>query len=90
MLKAYDKVHWDFLENLLRKMGFADHFVRIIMQCVITVSYSIIINGQPTTSFKPYGGLRQGDPLSPYLFILITNALFYALDKSLNDKLISS
>ncbi|XP_019168926.1 PREDICTED: uncharacterized protein LOC109164834 [Ipomoea nil] len=89
MAKAYDKMEWGFLEQILLRMGFDGRWIDIILRCVTTVRYKVSLNGCLTNHILPTRGLRQGDPLSPYLFILCAEGLGYLLSKAVLSRRIS-
>ncbi|XP_019158174.1 PREDICTED: uncharacterized protein LOC109154890 [Ipomoea nil] len=84
MAKAYDRMEWRFLRRMLEVMGFDDQWINLLMQCVTTVQYNILINGVNSGGVTPTRGLRQGDPLSPYLFLICAEGLIYVVAKSAN------
>ncbi|KAF7148704.1 hypothetical protein RHSIM_Rhsim03G0167500 [Rhododendron simsii] len=84
--KAYDRVCWDFLFQVMEKMGFEGKWIAWVKQCVCTVKYSIMVNGGQVCEINPKRGLRQGDPLSPYLFLMVADVFSILMKKAVLNK----
>ena len=80
--KVYDNVNWEALLKLLKKMGFGEKWCSWIQTCISTVQFSVLVNGSPVDVFGSSRGLRQGDPLSPLLFLVMMK-LFSRMVKSM-------
>ncbi|XP_019184658.1 PREDICTED: uncharacterized protein LOC109179616 [Ipomoea nil] len=88
MAKAYDRMEWSFVSDMLVGLGFDAKWIQLIMLCIQTVRYKVLVNGRPTEEIVPTRGLRQGDPLSPYLFIICAEGLSLLLQDSQSKWLI--
>lgn len=80
--KAYDSVNWGFLVSMLSNFGFGAKWVSWIKECVTSANISIFVNSSPTSEFRPQRGLRQGDPLSPFLFNIVAEGLNILLSRA--------
>jgi hypothetical protein len=87
--KAYDRVDWNFLHKVLLKLVFHSQWVRWVMSCVTSVRYTVCLNGVRLDSFQPTRGLRQGDSLSPFLFLFVADALSALLKKEVQNHTLS-
>ncbi|KAK4274538.1 hypothetical protein QN277_017742 [Acacia crassicarpa] len=83
--KAYDRISWVFLKQVLLDIGLDTQFVDFLINCVSSVSYNVLWNGSQTEFFKPSRGLRQGDPISPLLFVLCMDRLSHVICDAVED-----
>lgn len=84
--KAYDRLEWTFIEHCLKNLHFSYDSIKLIMSCVASGDTSIQVNGARTTPFTPSRGIRQGDPLSPYIFIICFEYLSMRIHEACNNK----
>nr|XP_016474527.1 PREDICTED: uncharacterized protein LOC107796285 [Nicotiana tabacum] len=84
--KAYDSVEQPYLKQVISELGFPDSFISWIMECVRIVNYTVMVNGETTKPFDAAKGLRQGDPISPYLFSMAMEYLSRKLHELRDDK----
>lgn len=89
LAKAFDRIEWSFIRYAMHCLGFNDHFIDLVATCFEWPVFSVIINGQTYGKFRSTRGIRQGCPLSPYLFIIAINELTCRLQDALSNNRIS-
>jgi hypothetical protein len=89
MMKAYDRVKWIFLEKMLLKLGFAEGWVKMVMRCITSARFSVKLNGGLSEIFLPSHGLRQGDPISLYLFLFCVEGFSALLKQAQESNLLN-
>ena len=87
--KVYDSFRWDFLYDMLHRMGFHSKWIMWIQGCLESATVSVLVNESLTEEFKPTKGLRQGDPLAHFLFIVVAEGLVGLLRQANNVSLLS-
>lgn len=75
LVKSYDRVDWDYLRFILTHIGLSSEIVGWIMACVTSACFVVMVKGSPSSQFQGNRGIRQGCPLSPYLFVLVIEGL---------------
>lgn len=85
--KAYDSVSWEYLDKIMEVMGCGEKWRRWIKDCLQSARSSVLLNGNPTTEFQLQRGLRQGDPLSSFLFILIMEGLRVCMEDATHNSI---
>ncbi|GJS71688.1 RNA-directed DNA polymerase, eukaryota [Tanacetum coccineum] len=85
--KAYNRLRWDYLDDVLEKFGFGSKWRGWIHNCLHSSKGSILVNGSPTDEFHFRRGLKQGDPLSPFLFILVMESLHLSFQNVVDEGL---
>ncbi|GKV35115.1 hypothetical protein SLEP1_g43429 [Rubroshorea leprosula] len=85
--KAFDRVSWSFLDYIMMRMGFDATWRKWIMECLQSSLLFVLINGSPTRQFKTSRGLKQGDPLSPFLFLIVAEGLNGIISSTVNNNL---
>jgi len=88
--KAYDSVMWNFIYYMMERLDFCGRWIKWIRACLESSSVSLLVNGSPTGEFKPLKGLRQGDPLTPFLFLIVTEGLTVVVRKAVEKDLLES
>lgn len=85
--KAYDRLKWEFIKDTLQHIGIPGKMIELIWQCTTTASMHMLWNSEVLEGFLPSRGIRQGDPLSPYLFLLCMERLFQMISLAAEHKL---
>ncbi|OMO73242.1 reverse transcriptase [Corchorus capsularis] len=84
--KAYDRLEWSFIRETLVFFNFPVHLIKLIMSCICSANLAVLVNGGKSEEFTPSRGIRQGDPLSPYIFILCLEFLSLTISHKMQLK----
>lgn len=84
--KDFDRLEWSFVAQALWRQGFADHSIDLVRTCINSSTFSVLIDVQPFGNFNAQKGIRQGCPLSPYLFVIAINELSICLQQALHNQ----
>jgi ribonuclease HI len=87
--KAFDKISWEYMRAMLLAFGFDQNWVTWILNLTSSAFFSLLINGVPSKPFSPSRGIRQGDPLSPFLFIIMAEGLSRSIHAALENNLLT-
>ncbi|KAL4592668.1 hypothetical protein LXL04_005671 [Taraxacum kok-saghyz] len=85
--KSFDSINWDYLDSVMQQMGFGDKWRRWIKGCISSARASVILNGSPTKEFPVTKGVRQGDPLSPFLFVIAMEGLNIIMNSAIQNSI---
>ena len=85
--KAYDRLSWSFIQDTLRDVGIPENLVEVICWCITSSSMQILWNGGASSKFTPTHGIRQGDPISPYIFVLCIEKLSQLISLAVSHKI---
>lgn len=88
LLKAYDRVDWGFLSKILKAFGFGEKIMVLINQLISTLRFFVLVNVSPSPLFDCSRGPRQGDPISPFLFIIMVESLGHLIQRFINSGLL--
>jgi len=88
--KTYDSVSWEFIHYMLGRLGFCGKWIKWIKNCLESTSIFMLVNGSPTIEFKPKKGLREGDPLAPFLFLIVAEGLAGVIRQAKEKMLVDS
>ncbi|KAK3221243.1 hypothetical protein Dsin_008268 [Dipteronia sinensis] len=85
LAKAYDRLQWSLVKNVIMEVDISGSLVELIMWCITSVQYKVILNGEMSEQFTPSCGIRQEDPLSPYLFVLCIEKLSHLITQKVHS-----
>lgn len=84
--KAYERLRWEFVMHTLKEIGFLEGFIELIEQCLASYTMQVLVNGDKFAPFEISRGIRQEDPLSPYLFMLCLERLAHLIQSMVHEK----